>query len=141
MGGRVSGAGTDTIRIQGVSPLNCTDYTVIPDRIEAGTFMPCRHYRRPGNGGKRHSRYLTPLIAKLKEAGCEVAEEAAQIQSSCSPIRAIDVKTLPYPVSTDLQSPMMALLTLATGTSSLPKLYSKTVLCMNNCAAWVPTSR
>jgi UDP-N-acetylglucosamine 1-carboxyvinyltransferase len=120
MGGRVSGAGTDTIRIQGVSSLNCTDYTVIPDRIEAGTFMLSAAI----TGGlvtveNVIPAHLTPLIAKLKEAGCEVVEEAAQIQvSRAGPIRAIDVKTLPYPgFPTDLQSPMMALLTLATGTS------------------------
>lgn len=120
MGGRVSGAGTDTIRINGVSSLACTDYTVIPDRVEAGTFM----LGAAITGGMVTVEnviptHLMPLIAKLKEAGCEVVEEEALIHIRRQGlIRAVDVKTLPYPgFPTDLQSPMMALLTYATGTS------------------------
>ncbi|HZK25022.1 MAG TPA: UDP-N-acetylglucosamine 1-carboxyvinyltransferase [Oscillospiraceae bacterium] len=120
MGGHVSGAGTDTIRVHGVAALACTDYTVIPDRVEAGTFMLSAAI----TGGTVTVEnviptHLTPLIAKLKEAGCEVVEEEALIHiRRQGPIRAVDVKTLPYPgFPTDLQSPMMALLTYATGTS------------------------
>ncbi|MCR3921042.1 MAG: UDP-N-acetylglucosamine 1-carboxyvinyltransferase [Firmicutes bacterium] len=120
MGGHISGAGTDTIRIHGVSSLSCTDYTVIPDRIEAGTFMLSAAI----TGGTVTVEnvipaHLTPLIAKLKEVGCEVVEEEALIHiRRTGPIRAVDVKTLPYPgFPTDLQSPMMALLTFAKGTS------------------------
>ncbi|NLZ93183.1 MAG: UDP-N-acetylglucosamine 1-carboxyvinyltransferase [Firmicutes bacterium] len=120
MGGRVSGAGTDTIRIHGVSSLNCTDYTIIPDRIEAGTFMLSAAI----TGGEVTVEnviptHLTPLLAKLREAGCQVVEEEGLIHiSRTGPIRAVDIKTLPYPgFPTDLQSPMMALLTYAKGTS------------------------
>lgn len=126
MGGRVIGAGTDTIRIHGVTNLSGTEYTIIPDRIEAGTFMVGAAI----TGGSITVEnvipaHLTPLIAKLKEAGCDIIEEEALIHiRRTGPIRAVDVKTLPYPgFPTDLQSPMMALLTLAKGTS----LISETV--------------
>jgi len=120
MGGRVLGAGTDTIRIEGTTKLTCADYTVIPDRIEAGTFMVGAAI----TGGEITVEnvipaHLSSLIAKLKEVGCRVEEEAGLIHiSRREPIRAVDVKTMPYPgFPTDLQSPMMALLTLAKGTS------------------------
>lgn len=120
MGGRVLGAGTDTIRIEGTTRLSCTDYTVIPDRIEAGTFMVGAAI----TGGEITVEnvipaHLTSLIAKLKEVGCRVEEEAGLIHiSRQEPIRAVDVKTMPHPgFPTDLQSPMMSLLSLAKGTS------------------------
>jgi UDP-N-acetylglucosamine 1-carboxyvinyltransferase len=120
MGGRVAGAGTDTIRIHGVSRLHGTEYTVIPDRIEAGTYMLAAAITGSMITVENViPAHLTPLIAKLKEAGCEVAEEEALIHIRREgPVRAVDVKTLPYPgFPTDLQSPIMALLTLASGTS------------------------
>jgi UDP-N-acetylglucosamine 1-carboxyvinyltransferase len=120
MGGRITGAGTDSIRIYGVSKLSGTEYTVIPDRIEAGTFMVAAAI----TGGTVSVEnvipaHLSPLVAKLKEVGCEIVEEEAIIHIRRNgPIRAVDVKTLPYPgFPTDLQSPMMALLTLSNGTS------------------------
>lgn len=120
MGGRVTGAGTDTIRVHGVARLNDTDYTVIPDRIEAGTFMVGAAI----TGGEVTVEnvipaHLTPLIAKLREVGCDISEEEGFIRIGRNgPIRAVDLKTLPYPgFPTDLQSQMMALLTLAKGTS------------------------
>lgn len=120
MGGRIIGAGTDTVRIHGVSKLYGCEYTVIPDRIEAGTFMVAAAI----SGGSVSVEnvipaHLTPLIAKLKETGCDVLEEEALIHIRRNgPIRAVDVKTLPYPgFPTDLQSPMMALMTKAVGTS------------------------
>ncbi|MBS4030308.1 MAG: UDP-N-acetylglucosamine 1-carboxyvinyltransferase [Clostridiales bacterium] len=120
MGGRVVGAGTDTIRIHGVTSLHSAEHTVIPDRIEAGTFMVAAAI----TGGEITVEnvipaHMVPLIAKLKEAGCDVIEEEALIHIRRNgPVRAVDIKTLPYPgFPTDLQSQMMALLTLAKGTS------------------------
>lgn len=120
MGGRVVGAGTDTIRIHGVPSLSGCEYTIIPDRIEAGTYMVGAAI----TGGSVTVEnvipaHLTPLIAKLKEAGCDIIEEEVLIHIRRNgPIRAVDLKTLPHPgFPTDLQSPMMALLTVAKGTS------------------------
>lgn len=120
IGGRVVGAGTDTIRIYGVPRLHGGEHTIIPDRIEAGTFMVAAAI----TGGKVTVEnvipaHLVPLIAKLKETGCNVIEEEVLIHiERDGPIHAVDIKTLPYPgFPTDLQSPMMALLTLARGTS------------------------
>jgi UDP-N-acetylglucosamine 1-carboxyvinyltransferase len=120
MGGRVVGAGTDTIRVHGVSSLKGGEYTVIPDRIEAGTFMLAGAI----TGGSVTVEnvipaHLVPLVAKLKETGCHVREEETLLYVACNgPLRATDVKTLPYPgFPTDLQAPMMALLALARGTS------------------------
>ncbi len=120
MGGRVAGAGTDTIRIYGVPGLSPAVHTVIPDRIEAGTYMVAAAI----TGGQVTvdnviPTHLVPLIAKLKETGCDVLEEESSIHIRRSGhLRAVDLKTLPYPgFPTDLQSQMMALLTLARGTS------------------------
>ncbi|NLM47161.1 MAG: UDP-N-acetylglucosamine 1-carboxyvinyltransferase [Firmicutes bacterium] len=120
MGGKVTGAGTDTIRIQGVTSLSCIDYSVIPDRIEAGTFMVAAAI----TGGAITVEnvipaHLTSLIAKLQEAGCRVEEAEGLIHISREgPLRAVDVKTLPYPgFPTDMQSPIMAMLACARGTS------------------------
>jgi UDP-N-acetylglucosamine 1-carboxyvinyltransferase len=120
MGGRVVGAGTDTIRIHGVTRLHGGEHTIIPDRIEAGTFMAAAAI----TGGKVTVEnvipaHLVPLIAKLREIGCSVIEEETLIHiERDGPIHAVDIKTLPYPgFPTDLQSQMMALLTLARGTS------------------------
>lgn len=120
MGGRVVGAGTDTVRIHGVPRLHGGEHTIIPDRIEAGTFMVAAAI----TGGKVTVEnvipaHLVPLLAKLRETGCSVIEEEVLIHiERDGPIHAVDIKTLPYPgFPTDLQSPMMALLTLARGTS------------------------
>lgn len=120
IGGRVSGAGTDTVSIHGVASLKGVEYTVIPDRIEAGTFMIAAAI----TGGSVTVKniipaHLTALIAKLREVGCEIEKYEGIIHISREgPIRAVDVKTLPYPgFPTDLQSPMMALLSLAKGAS------------------------
>jgi len=120
MGGRVAGAGTETLRIQGVSSLGGGRYAVIPDRIEAGTYLLAAAI----TGGSVEVEnvipaHMVPLIAKLQEAGCDISEYKGLLQLRCdSPLRAVDIKTMPYPgFPTDLQSPAMALLTLARGTS------------------------
>lgn len=122
LGGRVRGAGTDVIKIEGVSSLRgCLRYAVIPDRIEAGTFM----IASAATGGDVILEnvipfHLEPLSAKLREANVEVLEEEEDCLRvrGIGPLKPIDIKTLPYPgFPTDLQSQMMALLTTAPGTS------------------------
>ena len=120
MGGNVKGAGTDTIKIEGVSRLKGTTHSVIPDRIEAGTFMVATAM----NGGDVILEnviidHLKPVEAKLKEAGVEILEVPCGIRVvSNGRVKAVDIKTLPYPgFPTDMQAPMMALLSVARGTS------------------------
>lgn len=119
MGANIVGAGTDTIKITGVESLKGSSHGLIPDRIEAGTFMiACA----VAGGDIRIENviieHVKPVIAKLTEAGIEVIEEqnSVRVISKERP-KAIDIKTLPYPgFPTDLQAPMMALLSISTGT-------------------------
>jgi UDP-N-acetylglucosamine 1-carboxyvinyltransferase len=120
MGGDIVGAGTKTIRIKGVKKLHRTEHTVIPDRIEAGTYMVAAAI----TGGDLLienvvSSHLQPIIAKLREAGAVVEEQGESIRVSCDgKIRPLDIKTLPYPgFPTDMQAQFMALLSIADGTS------------------------
>ncbi|MBO8168590.1 MAG: UDP-N-acetylglucosamine 1-carboxyvinyltransferase [Thermoanaerobacteraceae bacterium] len=120
MGAKVRGAGTDVVKIRGVQELRPVNYAIIPDRIEAGTFMIAAAITR-GRVTLENviSTHLQPLIAKLTEMGVEIREENGSLTvcgTEC--ILPADIKTLPYPgFPTDLQSPMMALLSLAEGTS------------------------
>lgn len=120
MGAKIRGAGTDVIKIEGVSELYGTRYAIIPDRIEAGTFMVA------AAATKGHviienviPTHLEPIIAKLKEIGFEVTEEDDVITIQyTNKMKPVDIKTLPYPgFPTDMQSQMMALLTTVEGTS------------------------
>lgn len=120
MGGNVHGAGTKTIRIKGVKKLHGTEHTVIPDRIEAGTYMVAAAV----SGGELVienvlSSHVQPVIAKLREVGAEVIENEDSVTvRSNGELKSIDIKTLPYPgFPTDMQAQFMALLTLANGTS------------------------
>jgi UDP-N-acetylglucosamine 1-carboxyvinyltransferase len=120
MGANVRGAGTPTIRIEGVKHLHAVEHSVIPDRIEAGTYLIAGAI----TGGHLQvegaiSDHLNPLIAKLREVGVEVTEHENSIEvKATQPLRASDLKTLPYPgFPTDLQAQMMALLMTAEGTS------------------------
>lgn len=120
MGAKVRGAGTDEIRIDGVDFLRGTEYTVIPDRIEAGTYMVAAAITRGEvfvEGAI--SDHLTPLIAKMREMGVYVMEGENGIYVRAEgDLKPVDVKTLPYPgFPTDLQSQMMALQLTAKGTS------------------------
>ncbi|QKG85701.1 UDP-N-acetylglucosamine 1-carboxyvinyltransferase [Kroppenstedtia pulmonis] len=122
MGGKVRGAGTDTIRIDGVDFLHGTEYCVIPDRIEAGTYMAAAAITRGEvfvEGAI--SEHLNPFIAKLREMGVHVLEGENGIHVRADdPLKPVDVKTLPYPgFPTDLQSQMMAILMTAEGSSIL----------------------
>jgi len=120
MGARVKGAGTDTIRVRGVAELGGVRHAVIPDRIEAGTFMALA--AATGGDIKLHNvirAHCEAVCAKLTEAGGEIIEEdgGLRVRAKGRP-RAVDCKTLPYPgFPTDCQPQMMALLCRAQGTS------------------------
>jgi UDP-N-acetylglucosamine 1-carboxyvinyltransferase len=120
MGAKIRGAGTGSIRIEGVESLKGCTHCVIPDRIEAGTFMVAAAI----TGGDVFIEgaicdHLKSVTAKLREMGVTVDEQENGIRVRRSgPIKAVDVKTLPYPgFPTDMQSQMMALLLVSEGTS------------------------
>ena len=120
MGARVTGAGTNIIKIEGTKHLKGAKYTVIPDRIEAGTYMVLA--AATGSNILIENvivDHLKPVVAKLLEAGVKVSEENNGLRvSSDGSLEAVDIKTLPYPgFPTDMQAQMMALLTTAKGTS------------------------
>lgn len=120
MGGKVRGAGTNTIKITGVSSLKGAEHIVIPDRIEAGTYMVAAAITKGDiileNVIPDH---LRPVMAKLIEMGCEVEEGESSVRvTGSSRILPTDIKTMPHPgFPTDLQSPFMALLSIAEGNS------------------------
>ncbi len=123
IGGKVIGAGTDTIRIDGVKELRGGRHRVIPDRIEAGTFMVGAAMSKGDiiieNVVNFH---LHPLVAKLREAGVHIEEVEDEVIRVVGPdeIKKIDIKTMPYPgFPTDMQAQMMAMLSLAKGTSMI----------------------
>lgn len=120
MGANIRGAGTNVIRIEGVKKLHGANHAVIPDRIEAGTFMVGAAMTQ-GNVFVENaiSEHLKPLISKLKEVGAEVQEEIDGIRViGHEPLRPADIKTLPYPgFPTDMQAQFMALTTICQGTS------------------------
>lgn len=119
-GGHVSGAGTDTIRITGVKRLAGATHTVIPDDIEAGTWMIASALTK-GDVTLENVilPHVSPIIAKLREAGVEVMEVGETLRVvGPERLNPITLKTLPYPgFPTDAQSQMTAMLTLAEGTS------------------------
>jgi UDP-N-acetylglucosamine 1-carboxyvinyltransferase len=123
MGAQIQGAGTATISISGVPSLHSTDYSIIPDRVEAGTYLVA--------GAITHSQislspvvpeHLTAVIAKLQEIGVQVVVEAPNCLRIIpgQSLTAIDIETLPYPgFPTDMQAQFMALLTLSEGDSTI----------------------
>ncbi|MBR5517237.1 MAG: UDP-N-acetylglucosamine 1-carboxyvinyltransferase [Firmicutes bacterium] len=123
MGAKIKGAGTDTIKIEGVAFLKGAKHTVIPDRIEAGTFMLAGAITK----GAVHicnvvPDHLKPVIAKLRECGVrvEVGDDDIIVRGDLGPQVATDIKTLPYPgFPTDIQSPFMAYLTTVEGASTV----------------------
>ncbi|MGI5946874.1 MAG: UDP-N-acetylglucosamine 1-carboxyvinyltransferase [Lachnospiraceae bacterium] len=120
MGANIKGAGTDTIRIRGVKKLHGTEYSIIPDQIEAGTFMCAAAVTRGDIMIKNViPKHLEAITAKLLEAGCEVSEFDDAVRVVGKPIqRHTDIKTLPYPgFPTDMQPQMTVTLALAEGTS------------------------
>ena len=122
MGAKIRGAGTDTIRIEGVDKLHGADYTIIPDRIEAGTYMIAAAM----TGGdivveNVLPEHQKPLIAKLREAGAVVEEDIDKVRViGKNPLKAVSIKTLPYPgFPPDMQAQMMAMMVIAEGRSKV----------------------
>jgi len=122
MGARVKGAGTGTLRIEGVDVLFGADHAIIPDRIEAGTFMTAAAI----TGGNvlvqgAVPEHLSSLIAKMEEMGVMIVEEEDGVRViGPERLKAVDIKTMPHPgFPTDMQSQMMALLLRADGTSMI----------------------
>ncbi|MEN6412118.1 MAG: UDP-N-acetylglucosamine 1-carboxyvinyltransferase [Veillonellales bacterium] len=120
MGARIRGAGTNVIKVEGVNELRGMDYTVIPDRIEAGTYMVAAAM----TGGdvwieNALTEHLKPVVAKLKEAGVCIEEDINGVRVwGDGNFRAVDIKTLPYPgFPTDMQAQFMAMAAIAKGTS------------------------
>ena len=121
MGGKISGAGTSTIIIEGVKKLSSVNYTAIPDRIIAGTYLiACASV-----GGKitlfdGKPAFNTALISKLKQSGCniKIKSDNINIEVESRPKCISKIETLPYPgFPTDLQSQMLTLQTISRGTS------------------------
>ena len=120
LGAKVTGAGTSTIRIDGVEKLGGARHSIIPDRIEAGTFMVAAAI----TGGdvlveNVITSHIKPVIAKLKESGCEIIEEGENVRVKGVAIpETIDIKTLPYPgFPTDMQAQFMAYMTQCKGSN------------------------
>ena len=120
MGARIKGAGTDVIRIKGVEKLHKTEYSVIPDQIEAGTFMIAAAATKGDVTVKNViPKHLESISAKLQEIGCEIEEsdDAVRVVSS-KPLSYTQVKTLPYPgFPTDMQPQITMTLGLSNGNS------------------------
>ena len=122
MGAKVKGAGTGTMKIEGVDKLYGAEHAIIPDRIEAGTFMTAAAI----TGGNvlvqgAVPEHLTSLIAKMEEMGITILEEKDGLRViGPEHLKAVDIKTMPHPgFPTDMQSQMMALLLRAEGTSMI----------------------
>ncbi|MBI3014558.1 MAG: UDP-N-acetylglucosamine 1-carboxyvinyltransferase [Candidatus Tectomicrobia bacterium] len=120
MGAGIKGAGTDRIEITGVRTLHGSEFTVIPDRIEAGTLLVAGAI----SGGEVHVTRCVPenlkaVTAKLREAGLPVEEGDREMRVTGSrPLRAVDIKTAPHPgFATDMQAQLMALMSVSEGVS------------------------
>ncbi|GFO53211.1 UDP-N-acetylglucosamine 1-carboxyvinyltransferase [Geomonas sp. Red276] len=120
MGAKIDGAGTDTIRIQGVDELSATSHTVMPDRIEAGTFMIASAIT--GGDIKIHNmrlEHLDALTFKLQDVGVEITNKDGVVRvKGPKKLKSVNIKTRPYPgFPTDMQAQFMALMCLAEGAS------------------------
>ena len=127
MGAQVSGAGGPVITVQGVERLRgCTNYSVIPDRIEAGTFlMAAAITRSPLVVEPVIPEHLSAVIQKLRDCGCSIEIKGRAVTITPGEITAVDITTRPFPgFPTDLQAPFMALMCTAKGTSVISeKIY------------------
>ena len=123
MGANIRGAGTDVIKIRGVKSLHKTEYSIIPDQIEAGTFMVAAAMTS-GNVLIKDAiwEHNRPLISKLLEMGVDVKEEdrGIRVKSDVSKLKPVAVKTLPHPgFPTDMQAQFTALMAVVKGKSSI----------------------
>ena len=120
MGAKVQGAGTNVIKITGVKKLKDISYNIMPDRIEAGTFL-CAAGITSGKLKLNNvvPEHIGPIISKLEECGCKFKiEKNSVVIDSPKKLRPIDIKTMPYPgFPTDMQSVFASILTVAKGTS------------------------
>lgn len=127
MGARVSGAGGPVITIEGVEELHgCRSYPVIPDRIEAGTFLMAAAITRSKLTVEPVvPEHLSAVLQKLRDCGCQLDINDRTITITPGEIRAVDITTQPFPgFPTDLQAPFMALMATAKGTSVISeKIY------------------
>ncbi|MDR1160382.1 MAG: UDP-N-acetylglucosamine 1-carboxyvinyltransferase [Syntrophomonadaceae bacterium] len=120
MGARIRGAGLDTIYIKGVRKLGKAEYKIIPDRIEAGTFMAAAAISDSDVFIENIVlEYVRPVISKFREMGVNIIENGSSLRIiGKRPYKPVDVKTMPHPgFPTDMQAQMMALLTTVAGTS------------------------
>ena len=120
MGAKIEGAGTNVIKITGVKKLNDVSYSVMPDRIEAGTLL-CAVAITGGNVKLKNviPEHINQILAKLEQIGCEIEIEKRNIYLKApKKLKAVDIKTMPYPgFPTDMQSVFGAMLTIAKGNS------------------------
>ena len=120
MGAKITGAGTNVIKIIGVQKLKDTGYKVMQDRIEAGALL-CAGAITGGNIclNYKNANHITPILNKLEEAGCNIKVEKNRIYMQApKKLKAVDIKTMPYPgFPTDMQSIFASILTTAKGTS------------------------
>jgi len=120
MGAKIEGAGTNFIKITGVKSLKEISYKVMPDRIEAGTYL-CMAGATGGHIILNDTcpEHIAPIIDKLKDCGCNIKLESRKIEIEAPKrLKAVDIKTLPYPgFPTDMQSVFGSMLTTAKGTS------------------------
>jgi len=122
MGARISGAGTDVIRIQGVAKLHSATHSIMPDRIETGTYL-CAAAATGGDVCllKTSAAYLDTVVDKLMDAGCEITVERDAIRLVAPPrLKAVSLRTAPYPAfPTDMQAQFMAINCIADGVSTI----------------------
>jgi len=126
MGARITGAGGPTITVEGVEALHGCTYSVIPDRIEAGTFLLAAAITRSTlRVAPVIPEHLSAVLQKLRDCGCELAIDEEGITITPGEIQGVDITTQPFPgFPTDLQAPFMALLATARGTSVITeKIY------------------
>ncbi|HEY7532830.1 MAG TPA: UDP-N-acetylglucosamine 1-carboxyvinyltransferase [Nitrospiraceae bacterium] len=119
-GARIDGAGTDVITIEGVRELRGSDHEVIPDRIEAGTYLVAGAISKGSvTANKCRPDHLDALITKLREAGATIHVDKERVQlSAAKRLKGIDIRTLPFPgFPTDMQAQMVALMAVSDGTS------------------------
>ena len=120
MGARITGAGSSQIEIEGVKSLKDVSYNIMPDRIEAGTFL-CATAITSGKVKliDLNSEHIIPVITKLEEAGCKIQTDKSSVELIAPKrLKAINIKTMPYPgFPTDMQSLISTTLTIARGTS------------------------
>lgn len=118
-GAKISGAGSDTVIIDGVKALSPTEHKIIPDRIEAGTFM-CAFAATRGRGRVKSINYdhIKPVAAKLSEMGVEICGKDDMLEINADrDLTTADIKTLPFPgFPTDMQAPFAVLLSTVRGT-------------------------